>query len=540
MNPENSFEPLPRRSKASLLMFRGLLQRVSGPAVLILRQGAVQAIGLAGGIVLARTVTQEEYGIYGICSFLFYFIVAFGDLGFGAALIRAETAPGKNELRSLLALRQAVDLLVCSAVVIAAPTLARAWTDDPDAVSTIRMVAAAAAIFSFQIVPTVALERQLRFGRLAAVEIAQTAAFMSTAVYGVFEGYGLLSFGAAWIAHALTGALLAFFAYPWSFGWSTPAPIVHPHWRFALPYQANGFVYLIRDGLAPIFLGMLLGSAEVGRLNWSLMLATFAAAGLLVLQRLYFPLFADAARRADSAGTSSSSDNSPLEKTLSDVLTGVHVVIAPLAVLSLSFSESITALVFGEKWLSAMPLYHVLWFLNLFMPTASVLASFLNALGKSRTVFSYSLLLALMTWILGVPLTEKFGALGCAASLVAAYSSLIFLVVEVRRHTPCHILSSIWRPWALAAVVGGFAAAGRHFIAVDSILMLLFQGSSWTVLYFALAYQFILHRKFLNVAPGARISASNGERSEEVKHIPASGEASHNVSLPAENRRLAK
>ena len=516
-------------------MFRELLERVSGPAILLCRQGAVQIIGLAGGIVLARTVTQEEYGFYGICTFLFYLIVAFGDLGFGAALIRADQAPGTDELRRLFTLRQLVDLIVCTTVWVIAPGLAARWTANPDATTAIRMVAAAAAIFSFQIVPTVALERQLRFGKLAVVEIAQTAAFMSVVVYGIFEGYGLLSFGAGWLAHALTGAVLAYKAFPWSFGWQSPVPIVKPHWRFAIPYQANGFVYLVRDGLAPVFLGMLLGSAEVGRLNWALMLATFAAAGLLVLQRLYFPLFADAARSATNRG-----NHDALEKTLSDVLTGVHMVIAPLAVLSLSFSTSITTLVFGEKWLSALPLYHVLWLLNLFMPTASVLASLLNALGRSRTVFSYSLLLAVLTWAFGMPLTTNFGALGCAAALVAAYGSMVFLLVEVRRQVACNIFSAMWRPWALAAVIGGFAAAGRHFIAVDSILMLLFQGGSWAVLYFALAYQFIMHRKLLNIRPGGRVSAANSERSEEVKHIPASGEAAHDELLEGEHRRSAK
>ncbi len=530
MIPEQS-SPNPRPEPFSIS--EALKKSIAGPAVLVLRQGIVQAIGLAGGIVIARTASQEHYGFFGICTFLFYLIVAFGDLGFGAAIIRNASAPETSDFRRLLTLRQFVDLVVCGAVWLAAPVVAVRWSSEPDAVSAVRMTAIAAAVFSFQIVPTVALERQLRFARLAAVEVIQAAAFMTTVLLCLASGRGLLSFGFGWLVHALTGAVLATWALPWRIGWSNPKPMVSEHWRFALPYQANGLLNLARDGLSPLFLGVLLGSAEVGRLNWALMLATFAASGLLVLQRMYFPLFAAATRDGiDGAAR--------LNTTLRSVLEGVHGIIAPLAVLSLVYSTEITRLVFGEKWLNALPLYYVLWFLNFVIPTASVLAALLNALGRSRTVFRYSLLLTSITWALGAPLVYFFGSIGCAAAFVLSYATIALLSAEVRREVECDIAGSLRRPWVLAAAAGAGSYITSRFFAVDSLAMLFVQGSAWATVYSGLAYIFLFKGKLFDAGPGAGVSTPDLQGAGQMKKIPDQGDAAHDETLQGQRVRSVK
>jgi O-antigen/teichoic acid export membrane protein len=73
---------------------------------LALRQVAVQALNIGGGIFLARLLTPSEFGLYAIVTFLVAFLTAFGGTGLAASLIRQPDEPSEIEYRSLYTLQQ--------------------------------------------------------------------------------------------------------------------------------------------------------------------------------------------------------------------------------------------------------------------------------------------------------------------------------------------------------------------------------------------------------------------------------------------------
>ena len=54
-------------------------------------QVAVQAVRLAGVVVLARLLTPADYGVAALAVTLASFSMTLGDFGFGTALVQAET-----------------------------------------------------------------------------------------------------------------------------------------------------------------------------------------------------------------------------------------------------------------------------------------------------------------------------------------------------------------------------------------------------------------------------------------------------------------
>ena len=116
--------------------------------------------------------------------------------------------------------------------------------------------------------------------------------------------------------------------------------------------------------------------------------------------------------------------------------------------------EPLTRVVFGEKWLVALPLYNVLWLANVFVPTATPLLALLNALGRSRTAFAFAAVWMLATWILGAPLIMLFGTIGFALANLGVQFTNLLLYRAAQARLPFRILPSVAQVWALAGLLG--------------------------------------------------------------------------------------
>ena len=134
------------------------------------RQVLVQGLNLAGAILLARILSPAEFGMFAIITFILSFLLAFGDAGLGASLIRESNEPAEEDYRAVFTAQQA---LVLGAVVIswvAAPSAARAYGLPVADAWLLRLVALSLLFTSLQVIPSIRLERHLRFDKLAIVE----------------------------------------------------------------------------------------------------------------------------------------------------------------------------------------------------------------------------------------------------------------------------------------------------------------------------------------------------------------------------------
>jgi O-antigen/teichoic acid export membrane protein len=449
-----------------------------GTFVLGFRQISVQLLGAVGGIILARLLSPAEFGAYAINTFFFTLLLAVGDLGLGASLIRQVDEPGKEDLHRVFAARQSMDLISLSVFWCLAPWLALAYGLAADGIWSFRLLGVALLVTSFQVVPVVKLERQLAFGRLAFVEITQVLVYTSAVIIMVWRGTGVLSFGLAWLAYSCVGAGLSTLVCSWPMGWKLDLHWASKRLGFSLPFQGISLANLARDSINPILVGLVLGTAQVGYINWAQMVALFVVLGLGVLQRVYMPSFA---RLQNSANE--------LAVLVEHAIRMTNVLVAPVAVLSLVLIDPITRIVFGEKWLTALPLFYVLWLVNLFAPTTVVLISLLNALGRSRRAFAFTLLMVLGTWLLGAPLILSIGALGYAVATVSVQLATWWLVKSARECVPFRIVPLAAPVWLWAGIVGSAVFLLHWLMPINSLIQLLVYAGLGVFVYFAGLYK---------------------------------------------------
>jgi O-antigen/teichoic acid export membrane protein len=428
------------------------LKAIRGAAALGIRQVLVQGLNALAGVVLARSLSPSEFGLYGIMAFVLTFLVAFGDVGLGASLIRDAEEPADEDYRAVFTAQQLLVVVVVVVAWLVSPQLARAYHLPPHQAILFRLVACSLFLTSFQVIPSVRLERHLAFQKLAAVEVTQAIVYSGVTISAAFAGLGPLSFALGLLSRSLAGAVIINWVSPWRIGWHWDLIRIRKHLRFGIPYQGIAFTSLLKDSITPVLVGFALGTSEVGYINWAQMVAAYPVAALMVLPRVYLPAFARLQLHREA-----------LSQFVEQVLRATNALVAPVAILTLVSIEPLTRHVFGQKWLVALPLYYLLWAANLFVPTATPLLALLNALGHSRTAFKFALIWMLGTWVVGGPLILMFGRIGYGIANLSIMFTNLLLYRAAQARLSFRILPSIIPVWCVASVIGFAAFLTIHF-----------------------------------------------------------------------------
>ena len=277
-----------------------LVRRAANGAVaLLMRQGLVYGSNIAGGIILARLLTPAQFGFYGVILFCVAFLNVFGGTGFAANLIRSEEHPTLTDFRAVFTGQQALVGIVFVCIWASAPWLGSHYHMQQGN-WFFRLIGLSLVLTSLMVISQVLMERELAFGKLAIVEVAQGVIFNLVAVVLAWRGVGVLSLAIALGARAACGALLSNIIEPWPIGWLWDTRVLRRHLHFGIALQASQFISLAKDSITPLFVSLYLGAAKMGYVTWATTLAGYPTMVLMPLQRLYLPFFA----RGGQTGTS--------------------------------------------------------------------------------------------------------------------------------------------------------------------------------------------------------------------------------------------
>jgi O-antigen/teichoic acid export membrane protein len=460
------------------------------------RQIFVQALGIVTGVVLARTVSVDTFGMYAVLSFQFMLQLSIGDLGIGASVIRQEQAPTFEQLRAVQGVRVLVDCLQLGILYVSAPWLAALYGGGEEVAAAFRIVAAAVCIQSLQVVPTVLLERSVRFGTLAIIESVQAVVYAMLCIAAAWSTMPIRGVAVAWLGYALVGSLLSLRCSPWSMGVAFDHSLYRERVGFSLRYQGGQLAVVLRDSFTPVVLGMLIGATAVGQVSWATTCALSIGMGAFVLQRFFMPFFSQGEQ-----------DVAARQCSLEHAIRITHVLVVPASALVLSLAPAITKVVFGEQWLAALPLFYVLWIVNFFIPFVPPLIGYLYAMGRSDITLRFTLMVTGLTWALGIPLVLLCGTLGFPIAMIGGFATTLLLIRRVQALQPFQCLPVVLPIWGTASLVGIAEVFLQRVYPVESFVQLILYGAAggllWLVLYAASTGSVLSRRQIAAVwSPG--------------------------------------
>lgn len=395
-------------------------------------------------IALSRMLTRRDFGVFAIGITYIGFGTLLGDGGLGATLLRRRDEPAPEEYQATLSFLLWLGVGLALTFFVASPWIASASQLSPTDVPALRALTPLFLVGPLRAVPYIRMERGLRMGQIARIELTSSVLQQVTALVLAWRHLGVWALVLAQLTGATCQLVFAWYEAPgWpgtAVSWSTLRSLL----AYGVKVQGLALAAYFKDKLSVALLGMLLGPQSVGLFDFAVRYAQVPVLAVNALGRVQLPVYARLEKR---------------DPALRDALVGATraalVLGVPFLVVMAVAAPTIIAKVNGAQWLPAVP---VVWGLTLNMAGGLLAGPMFTLLqgqgfaGLAIRVFTVwtaaTWLLVLCVWPLGLP------------AVAWAYSASTALVVLwLVRWASRHLGVSLWRAYVTPVLAGASALA---------------------------------------------------------------------------------
>lgn len=451
---------------------------IHGVFALVSRTFFIQVISFAVNFFLTVLLSPSIFGVYFIVISINAFFQYFSDIGLAAALIQQKEPVTIEELRTTFTIQQTLVTTVVVLGILLSGRIGAFYHLNADGVHLFQALAIAFFLSSLKTIPSIILERELRFEKLVIPQIVETLFFNVTALICALKGLGINSFSFAVLARGLSGVITMYILAPYwySFGFSRKS--AKKLLSFGIPFQANSFLALIKDDLLTLYIGKALPLAQVGYIGFAQKWA-FTPLRLILdnVIRITFPAFSRLQEDRDS-----------LRKAVEKAIFASSLIIFPslfgLVILAPYFTHLIPKY---SKWNPALLSLGLFAVNAIFSSISTILTNVLNAIGKIKTTLSLMIFWTTATWILTPFFIVSFGFNGVAAASALITLSAFFVVYLVKKQIHFRLLKSITSPFICSVVMGLFTFLAAKLLATNIVMLFAVIGLG-AILYFAMMF----------------------------------------------------
>lgn len=455
----------------------GLRRQVVRGGLLLTSQRVLSTViaGL-GGIVLARLLIPELFGIYGIISFVVGVGVVIGDLGIGAAFLQRRDLDINRSLSTAFTAQLLLALLLGSVIAISAPFWVHWLGLEPSTIAPLQCLSILMPLAALRIPGAVLLERDLRYGPVTLAETLDTLVFHAVAILAALSGGGVWSFVLSAIVARVSSIAVVWHAARWwpAFQWSWPD--LKSVLRFGIPFQGTAILTMLRDAVMPIIVALWSGVVAVGFLSLATSIAFLPLSFVRIVGRVLFPALS---RLQD--------DPQRFAGALDRGLNRIALILVPCALLVLVGADPIVRLVYGELWVPAIPAVRLLCIAAMLGGPSNIMVYALFALGRAKLVWNLNVFWTLLLWILSLTFVPSMGFVGYAVASAVVSATVVVPAVLLRRLVPIHFMAQVRVPLA-AGLMSALAFGVFVHLWVQDISTLILGGSVAATVYVCLVY----------------------------------------------------
>lgn len=454
---------------------------IKGVVFLSGRMFLLQIVSFVGFFLLTVFLDQVQIGLFFAISELVAILGYFSDIGLAAALIQHKEKPTEKEVRSTFTIQQILVLTLVALVFIFTPLIRDFYHIEQPGIFLLWALTISFFLASLKTIPSVLLERKLRFDLLVVVEIAEVFLFYGLAVLLAWRGLGVLSYAWAVLVRGSVGVVLIYFLSPWKIGLALEKKSLRHLLRFGVPYQANTFLAVIKDRLMNIFLWKIVGASGVGILGWAQKWAQMPLRFVMdSVMKVTFPAYSRMQEHKEELSKA-------IEKTLFFLSLIIFPMLMGMAILAKTLIQIIPK--YG-KWEVALIALYLFIINSVFAALTTPLTNALNAIGKIKVVFKLMIMWTVLTWIVYPILALKYGVNGVALGAAIVSLSSIIAVMAAKRYLAFGFFKSVFKP-TLATILMGLLILILNNLLPENILMILILIIVSLIFYFGLVYAMV-------------------------------------------------
>lgn len=396
---------------------------ISGMIWSAVQKYSTMIISFLSGIILARLLTPYDYGCIGMLSIFMVLADCFIDGGFGSALIQKKN-PTNQDYSTIFFWNMIVALLVYTILYCSAPSIARFY-DIPLLSDVLRVQALVLFIHAFSLVQSNQLRKKLNFKLISIVTVATSIISLTVTIFMAYKGFGVWALVANNLISASIPAVVYWFYIKWrptwTFSWSSFKELFGFGFYMFLTNLINQFSSQIQG----LLIGKVYDPTTMGYYSKAHSTEKLTATSISsVISQVSYPLYAKV------------QDDIQMLITLIKKLTmSISYVTVPLMCVLILIAKPLFLLLYSDRWLPCVPYFQVLCVAGIVNCLMAVNTQTIAAIGKSRVMFSATLIKRVLGIGFIVGGLFLFGMNGLLGGVVLnSYFSYIVNILLVSKH----------------------------------------------------------------------------------------------------------
>jgi PST family polysaccharide transporter len=368
----------------------------------------MQLVQLLTIVVLARLLTPSDFGLMSMMTVVTSFVMIFNDLGTSSAIVQRKH-PTQALYSSVFWLNVSFATVLALIVALSSPLVAWFY-QEPRIISLLSTLSISLAFSGFGVLQQAILQREMKFDRLARVQITAVMCSATAGIFAAFQGAGVWSLVIQTITMSFTRSMLLWKATKWRPDW-------YFDWnklRSIFNYSANltmfsVLLYASRNA-DYLLAGRYLGKLNLGYYTLAYRIMLYPLQNISwVVSRVMFPSFSQI-----------QDDSKRMASAYLKVVAMTASITFPLMIGLAALAEPFVLAVFGQAWSSIILLLVILAPLGALQSIITTVGPIYQSKGRTDLLLRVggaTAISCVIAFIIGV----QWGVLGLAISYTTVY-----------------------------------------------------------------------------------------------------------------------
>lgn len=244
------------------------------------------------GLVLARLLSPDEYGLIGIVTIFTTILIGFVECGFSNALIRKKDV-SNDDYNTMFIVNMVMSVAMYMLLFFSAPLIARFFAR-PQLISLVRVTGLLLIIQAFAIVQSTELSRKIDFKTKAKSTVIAAVLSGTVGIVMAYAGFGVWSLVGQQLTLKVVYSLGLWIMNRWRPFWGFNIDSFRYMWGFGWKLMLSGLLNNIWNQLYQVVVGKFYSPATLGQYSRSKEYASIFSSNLTsIVQRVTYPVLSE-------------------------------------------------------------------------------------------------------------------------------------------------------------------------------------------------------------------------------------------------------